>query len=591
MRKYLILAAALALLLCGCSNDGPELTDPTVPKATGPQEYYIESSDVETQTQGAVREYSLPQDILWIKMAGEQLLLGTESGVQILEGDRGTVVASSKLDASYPDHWQVLDEGFAYYDMDNNNIQLLDAELNRESEIILNAEMASPIVSPDAAMVYYCTEQEIRIYEVQNKISKPLKTHSCASQRLVGSFFDGQILACSVVDDAGEEKIIYISAENGSTLSADEGIRELYADSDKYLAVRDDGTVLQQIVGQLNGDAKLINAPDDSVAGVLALDSVLGYGFNEENALVLNLYNVTSETRTATAVLGDFNTPSMVLSDGDNGCIWLLTGEPEGETEILLRWKPSETLQDETSYFSKLHTSASPDKSGLEKLNDRVSALNSKYGVRIRIWQEAVKVTEGYNLQPEHQVEAISQVLDDLEAVFKEFPGKFIYKSISSRVRICVVRSIDNEVKATQFWSGKYAFIVLSPGVDVRSEFLKGFGFVVDSHVLGNSPLYDYWEALNPEGFTYGSEPNEALTEGESRAFADIESMTSVTMDRSRIFWYATQPDNAEMFKSETMQSKLQLLCKAIRDAWGLEKKTDTYLWEQYLDKPIAAKK
>jgi hypothetical protein len=33
------------------------------------------------------------------------------------------------------------------------------------------------------------------------------------------------------------------------------------------------------------------------------------------------------------------------------------------------------------------------------------------------------------------------------------------------------------------------------------------------------------------------------------------------------------------------------MLCKAIRDAWGLERKTETYPWEQYLEKSIAYKK
>ena len=45
------------------------------------------------------------------------------------------------------------------------------------------------------------------------------------------------------------------------------------------------------------------------------------------------------------------------------------------------------------------------------------------------------------------------------------------------------------------------------------------------------------------------------------------------------------------MFKSETMQKKLTMLCKAIRDAWNTEKSTDVFPWEQYLTKPIAKKK
>jgi hypothetical protein len=45
------------------------------------------------------------------------------------------------------------------------------------------------------------------------------------------------------------------------------------------------------------------------------------------------------------------------------------------------------------------------------------------------------------------------------------------------------------------------------------------------------------------------------------------------------------------MFQSETMQNKLNMLCRGIRDAWRLENETDIYPWEQYLAEPIAAKK
>ena len=181
-------------------------------------------------------------------------------------------------------------------------------------------------------------------------------------------------------------------------------------------------------------------------------------------------------------------------------------------------------------------------------------------------------------------------MLDQLELVLEEFPKNFVYKSIRSRLRICLVRSVDGASDGAQYWDGRNAYIALCSGSDIRQEFLKAFGFVVDSHVLGNSPVYDYWDTLNPKDFLYGK-PDETLLTGETRTFVDMDSMTSGTVDRSRVFWQAMEPDNAAMFQGETMQKKLQMLCKAIRDAWGLEKKTDIYPWEQYLEKPIAAKK
>ena len=589
MKKLLILLTASVLLLCGCTQKAPVVqTEQTVPVETAPVEYYIEDSDIESKTQGTVRQYALPEDVLWIKNSGEHLLIGTENGVQLMKGETGLVAASTKLDASYPGDWKVIDTGFAFYAPESNSILLMDQLLNVKTEILLTEEMETPIVSQDGKLVYYCTGQEIRVYEVEHRVSRLLKSHTYTSQQLVDTYFDGKILACNVVDEVAGELTVYISTENGETLSTGMGIQNVYTGEDKYLVERKDGSVLQRIVGSLEGEPSLLNVPDDYLVGALAMDSVVGYGIDKEDALALNVYNVQSGLWTASILLDGCSLPWDVLADAQNGYIWLLT-DVDG-SECLLRWKPTEKPNDETNYLDTLYTAQSPDKAGLKALQDRVSKMNEKYGVRIRIWEEAVQVAEGHILKPEYQVAAITQALDQLEATFDEFPAKFIQNSIRSRVRICIVRSVDGELNGAQFWSEKYAFVVLCPGTDIRSEFLRTFGFVVDSHVLGNSPLFDYWTPLNPEEFTYGT-VNEELATGENRAFVDADSMKSVTNDRSRVFWQAMMPGNEAMFASETMQKKLELLCKAIRDAWKLEKKTEIYPWEQYLAESIAPNK
>jgi hypothetical protein len=58
--------------------------------------------------------------------------------------------------------------------------------------------------------------------------------------------------------------------------------------------------------------------------------------------------------------------------------------------------------------------------------------------------------------------------------------------------------------------------------------------------------------------------------------------------DRARIMEYASTPDNESYFATVTMQKKLKQLCLGIRKAFGLQKCTEEFLWEQYLDTPIA---
>ena len=58
--------------------------------------------------------------------------------------------------------------------------------------------------------------------------------------------------------------------------------------------------------------------------------------------------------------------------------------------------------------------------------------------------------------------------------------------------------------------------------------------------------------------------------------------------DRARIMEYAMTSGNAILFESRTMQAKLLTLCQGIRDAFGLKKSPETFLWEQYLATSLA---
>ena len=156
-------------------------------------------------------------------------------------------------------------------------------------------------------------------------------------------------------------------------------------------------------------------------------------------------------------------------------------------------------------------------------------------------------------------------------------------------IRICIVRDIGGERISGYHWHDGDPFIILSVGMDIEQAFLDAFSYILDIHVLGNSSVADSWEALNPEGFTYGTENTVlAFLEGTTRAFADRKGMQSVTDDRATVFYQAMLTDNAETFQSESMQAKLRMLCQAIRDAWRLEQSTESFIWEQYLNEPLA---
>lgn len=593
MKRYLLLLSILVFCLTGCNNVDGELGESTPPE-TILVGYYTPDSEVETKTKGAVCSYALPDDQYeWIGMAGDRLLLASDSETPrlcLLAGKDGIPVAELTIGSGKLKTCQTIPNGFAYYDPETNEAVFLDIQLQKSKTVALPEDIdGTPVFAEDGSQIFFSVGNELRAIEVERKLSRLVKTVSTGKLTVQESCFNGQVLVCAMEYEDETKEIVYISSQNGQTLKTDNNIQMLYTGADGYFATRTEGTVLQRIVGQLNTEPKQLKVSDTTVVGVPDMGGVVGFSV-VENGIQLNYYNMQSGKKTASVTIPGVEEPEMILGDKWGKCLWLLIPREKGNT--LLRWDMQKSaVQDETLYLDTLYTSENPDTVSLELINERVSALNKKYGVRIRVWEEAVRAPGEHKLIPEHQVTVINEMLDQLEPVLKEFPKKFISKSISSKVRICLVRSVDGEIKGQQYWEGKYALIAISAGTDVRSEFLKGFGHVVDSHVLGNSPMYDYWDDLNPEGFVYGGAINEALASGEDRAFYDAESMQTGTIDRSRIFWQAMLPDNKEMFQSETMQAKLKMLCKAIRDAWRLEREEEEYPWEQYLEKSIAYKK
>jgi len=64
--------------------------------------------------------------------------------------------------------------------------------------------------------------------------------------------------------------------------------------------------------------------------------------------------------------------------------------------------------------------------------------------------------------------------------------------------------------------------------------------------------------------------------------------MSFPSEDRARIFYYAMTEGNEELFTSSTLQAKLKTLCEGIREAYGWQKESQVFPWEQYLEQSLA---
>lgn len=595
MKRILLTLLVLAVLLTGCANTAEQEmtadTAATEPVDTG---LYIPDSPVEQQTGGAVKAYALEQTGYYgLSSIGDRILLLCGQGqtqMQALSGEMCIPSGSVELPVDLREGGgQIINNGVAYYDTQSNEAVFLDSQLSEIKRISLpEGIQGMPVFAPDAGEIFYCLGQEIRGMDTQLGISRLIKSHSCETQMLQGTYFDGKLLLCSATDAMGEQNTLYISTENGMTHSDDKSITYLSTYEDQYLVERTDGTVRQWIYGSLDAEPGLLNVADDTVISAAQLGGAVGV-VTDDTGTHLSFYELHTGKKTAAVTIAGFAEPVCLLPDRWSGSVWILTGEGAAQPQTLLRWNvKASAVMEETVYTGPVYTAQAPDKEGLEALQDRVDGLNRQHVTAIRIWQDAVKTNGGHVLEPEYQTGAIEACLNDLEQVLSIFPEGFLRKSVNTKIRICIVRSADGKAEATRFWDDGDAFVILPCGVDVKTEFIKAMGYIVDSHVLGNSPVLDQWQSMNPEGFDYGSQMQESLLEGQNRAFADAASMSAVTEDRARIFYEAMQADNAAMFETQIMQGKLLLLCQAIRDAWRLERKTETYPWEQYLTQPIA---
>ncbi len=602
MKKVLIGIFLILLLFSGCAKneDVAGQTTESVTTNETVAKLWLEGSQVEQQTNGAVRRYDIGgKTYHTICAIGDRLLLiekGEKAQLTVLSGEEGILVASAALNVNLSADntgYQALQNGFVYYQADTNQAVFLDLQLQTKDAVSLPKDLeGTPVFSADGDTAYYCVGQEIRAFDMERKLRRLVKSHSCEKQTLLGCYLDEKLLSCRVEDSAGNTQTLWVSGQTGQTLSTDQGIKNIWTYADNYFLTRVDGIVEQRIFGEEGKDPKELAVSDGTVVSALELGGVLQWKQSKEGKLKLSFYTLKSGKKTSAVTLEEVGEPKAFLADRWNQCVWILTQTDTGDS--LLRWDIDATpKKGKTKYTSALRTKDAPDESGLEVCQERVDKLNKKHGVFIRIWEYAAKYPRGYDLEAEYRVEAFQKSLDRVEAVLDSLPEDFLYKSVRSVIRICLVRSIDGEVAAEQCWFDKDAFIVLSVGADIENEMLKAIGSIIDVHVLSNSPRYDYWYKTNPEGFVYGDTAtySDTYLEDDTRAFADRESMESAPVDRSRIFWQAMQPENAQMFQTDVMQAKLKAICKGIREAWHWEDEMQVFPWEQYLSKPLAPKK
>lgn len=596
--KRLCLLLLAALLLVGCGRRAPATdnmeTSTQAEETTG---LYVPDSVAEQQTAGAVRMYALNNDAYFgMTGIGANLLVMGQKGLTVLAGDKAEVIATLETgDVTAVSVIDTASTGMAYYLTATRQVVVLNPQLQRVTEVVLpEGIVGQPVICLAKNEVYYAIGSEVRALNLSTGISRLIRQQAAASRMLLGAYFDGAVLLCQFTDEAGSAYMEYISTETGQPLTKGTGISNLQTSGAEYFVTWQDGTVRQQVFGTRGGESYCFLAPSlpqDKTAGraaIMPMGGVVDY-VETENGLELTYYDLKAGKRTAQVTIPQTKSPSKIYSDGTY--IWMLTTD---ETSTLYRWDITKApVEDETVYVGTLYTAQNPDTQGLTDCRTYADEYQKKYGVKVLFWEDAVKHNGGYTLVAEHKPQIVMDFLNQVEPVLAQFPERFLQKTVEKGwIQIALVQSIDADKDWVQFWEDGDCWVLISVKADPVKALIQGMAYAIDSHILGNSRDFDNWNQLNPEGFayTYGAqaESDPAYLEGETRAFAEEISMTYPHEDRCKIFYHAMLPDNAQMFASPAMKAKLLRVCTGIREAYDLEKKTVSYVWEQYLDTSLA---
>ena len=592
MKRVLILILAL-LVFAGCGKK-VEMPPTTQPEPLPPPSWYLPNSRTETDTKGAVRAYELlfQEKVTGLGGIGDKLLLKSQKQLTVLSGAEGVFFAEIDPDFA-ADKLQPTAQGVAYYESRTNEMIYLDQKLQIVSRIKLPESIdGTAFTAPDGSQIYYCTGGDIRAFDTDLNIARLVKSRLVTAQTLEGLYFGGRMLLCAGELENGGREMVYLRTDNGETLSTEDSLELLQTYGDHYVALRKDGAVRQVIFGTKDTEPGGIATPMGEIA-VLAADlgGVVTYKTNDEKTLTLNFYTCATGKRTASVELSNVSAPAGFYADPLGKCIWFVADDLTEGVQTLYCWDTAKSgIADDASYTATIYTLEDPDAAGLALCEETAKKIGKANGVDITVYLDAVKVTGDYTVVPEHHTAAITDVLEELEKALPEYPDKFLKRSVHKDLHICIVRSVDGGKMSAHHYKKSHGYIFLPVGCDVRSELQKSMGYIVNSRVVSNTSMLDTWTNLNPEGFVYGEGKTEYL-EGENRAFADADAMTSVVDDRAGIFRYAIAEGNEEMFASETMQKKLRLLCQGIRKVWKWQKEEVSYPWEQYLKESLAYKK
>ena len=618
MKRFLTALLCL-LLLSGCATSAPEV-ETTLPATVPvteplPTGYYDPTSPIEAASQGAVRCYPMTDlhsnDILTL---GNNILLisatETSANLTVLSSPEGVPTGKLTLNTWFSQEnpsFHRWSGGFSFFDESAGQTLVLDNALREVSRIPApEGLMGTPLLAYDRQTLYYCTADSIRALELETGISRCLKEISAENQSVTGLLMNDTVLECVIFEEQLRQTL-FLSVETGQILYDSYDALTVETAGENYFARFNDGPVMSYIYGDNSRQPMVLNFQEpDPFCFFLPEDNAAVTMAAQDMQIVLDYYDLDNGLRTASLTLDTDSFPWAFQTRG-NGEVVFLTYDRDYNCQALYVWDTAKShIEDYTFYGNTYFTREAPDAEGLAACEAYAQEIGEKYGIDVLIYKEAAAVEPfDYDLEYEHLVGVLNRELGLLDEHLANYPEGFL-STLAGRfagLKICIVRSLTGTAEAgsldsadgIQFLDHYNAYIALSVNCNTEYTLYHELCHLIDTMVISESGAYDRWDELNPKGFQYDfdyitnldRDGSEYLNDS-NRSFIDTYSMSFPKEDRARIMEYAMTEGNASYFQSTTMQAKLKLLCEGIREAFGLRKSPETFLWEQYLNMSLA---
>lgn len=602
--KRLFFLLCVCLLLSGCVESAAAGTTPaatattTLPTQTQP-DTPTEPNDETLQVLS-----SLAPDGYYLRCFHKGLLLfsGSESTtLTLLQGEDLSVLASVSLEfflrADDPSI-RIWEDALSYFDPVQQKTVVLDTALQEVASIAApDGLVGSPVLSSDRNVLYYCTANALRAWDLRTGIRRLIRGFSYPSQTVSGPHLHDTVVQCSV-QEGTQTRTLLISVKDGRLAAEHDGPVSLTTQGNHYYASFLSGTVQALVFGDTSQSPQML-MPDGPFTQWYFLPSLHGVVTGQEaedGSTELSYFDLTTGEKVAFLSLESQN--RLVSAASDNQQVYLLLYDEQNLSTTICRWDITGQTSGEQSYTSAYST----DSVALAQCQQTAREMSEKYGIEILIGPEAAAVQPwDYNLEAETLVSVLQQELNLLDQWLQQYPQEILSATASdfSSLKLCIVRSLTGTAESgsldsangLHFDNDGGAYIVLAAGEYAEQALYHELFHVMETHILNHSTAFDQWETLNPAGFSYDCDfekneqrdPEIYLT-GEDRAFVDTYSMSFPAEDRARIMEYAMLPDGEERFQSRTMQAKLLKVCQGIREAYGLESEDTVFPWEQYLN-------